>query len=238
MRRIKYLIDSGSSTTLLKKYIVYFFYLHLKKKERKKFINNYRNFYNKKKFTCDFFSQNTFDWINVLKSFKKKNFKYLEIGSFEGNSALFILNYFQTNSVHCVDPWTQFYKIKGSIEGYEDVSLEGVEKNFDENLKIYNGRFKKYKMTSEIFFRNNIIDFDIIYIDGSHLYEDVLRDCRSSWAILKKKGILILDDFFWKNYNKIEDNPARAINLFLSEIKDCYKVLRLSKFQLFIKKIK
>ena len=64
----------------------------------------------------------------------------------------------------------------------------------------------------------------------------MLKDCRSSWTNLKKNGILILDDFFWKNYDKIENNPAYAINIFLKEIENSFKIMRLSKFQLFLKK--
>ena len=40
------------------------------------------------------------------------------------------------------------------------------------------------------------------------------------------------------NYKEIENNPAHAINLFLKEINNCYKILCLSKFQLFIEKTK
>ena len=93
-------------------------------------------------------------------------------------------------------------------------------------------------MRSEVFFKDNVLEFDVIYIDGSHFAEDVLKDCRSSWVNLKKNGILILDDFFWKNYDKIENNPAYAINIFLKEINNAYKIICLSKFQLFIKKVK
>ncbi|MDB9768712.1 class I SAM-dependent methyltransferase [Candidatus Pelagibacter ubique] len=238
MNKFKYLIETRSSLRLFKEFLRYYFLFPFIKRKRKNFINDYRNFYNKKKYTLDFFSQNTFDWINVLERFKRKDFDYLEIGSFEGNSALFILNYFQTNSVHCVDPWIQLYKEKGSNEGYEDISIIDVEKNFDYNLKNYDGRFKKYKMKSDVFFKENINMFDVIYVDGSHFADDVLKDCRSSWACLKKNGILILDDFFWKNYKEIENNPAHVINLFLKEINNCYKILRLSKFQLFIEKTK
>tara|TARA_B110000090_G_scaffold6479_1_gene6731 strand:- start:41 stop:757 length:717 start_codon:yes stop_codon:yes gene_type:complete len=238
MSRVKYLISTGTSINLIIKYLTYYFLLFFIKKKRKNFINNYRKFYNKKNYTFDFFSQNTFDWINILDKFKKKDFNYLEIGSFEGNSALFILNYFQTNSVFCVDPWIQLNKDNGSNEGYEDISIRDIEKNFDQNLKPHEGRFKKKKMRSEVFFRENVLEFDVIYVDGSHFAEDVLKDCRSSWVNLKKNGILILDDFFWKNYDKIENNPAYAINIFLKEINNAYKIICLSKFQLFIKKIK
>ena len=138
----------------------------------------------------------------------------------------------------CVDPWEQLSKEQGSNEGYENIPIKNIENNFDENLEPYQGKFKKYKMMSEIFFQQNIFDFDVIYIDGSHLAEDVLKDCKSSWSFLKKDGILILDDFFWNNYDKIEHNPAYAINIFLKEIKNDYKIICLSKFQLFIRKIK
>jgi hypothetical protein len=100
MNRFKYLIETKSTLILFKEFLKYYFLFPFIKKKRKIFINNYRNFYNKKKYTLDFFSPNTFDWINVLERFRGKDFNYLEIGSFEGNSALFILNYFQTNSVH------------------------------------------------------------------------------------------------------------------------------------------
>ena len=236
MGRFKYLIKTGSSFNLIRKYLTYLCLLLVIKKKRKGFINNYRKFLNKKVYTFDFFSQNTYDWITVLKEFKEKKFNYLEIGSFEGNSALFVLNYFKTKSVFCVDPWKQLNTDEGSKEGYENVSIKDVEKNFDTNLKEYEGKFQKYKMRSEIFFKENKFEFDVIYIDGSHLADDVLKDCRSSWTNLKKNGILILDDFFWKNYDKIENNPAYAINIFLKEIENSFKIMRLSRFQLFLKK--
>ena len=138
MSRVKYLIITSTSINLIIKYLRYCFFLFFIKKKRKIFINNYRKYYNKKNYTFDFFSQNTFDWINILNKFKKKDFNYLEIGSFEGNSALFILNYFQTNSVFCVDPWIQ-------LEGNEDIAMKDKKKNFDQNLKPFEGRFKKKK---------------------------------------------------------------------------------------------
>jgi hypothetical protein len=55
--------------------------------------------------------------------------------------------------------------------------------------------------------------------------------------VLNKNGVIIFDDYFWKSYDKIESNPAYAINSFLKEINGQYKVLLLSKFQLFIKKL-
>lgn len=41
------------------------------------------------------------------------------------------------------------------------------------------------------------MNFDIIFIDGSHEYESVLMDITLFWKILKKGGIMILDDAQW-----------------------------------------
>jgi hypothetical protein len=237
MSKLIYLIATKANKKIffsyIKNFILNFFY----KRKRKIFINNYRNFLNTKKYTFDFFSQNTFDWARVLSGFKKKNFNYLEIGSFEGNSALFIFKFFNPMMVCCCDSWTPLTERDGSDEGYSDFDMPRVEKNFNYNLRDYQNRLKKYKMKSDQFFKKNQITFDIIYVDGSHFGEDVSKDCYSSWQILNKNGILIFDDYFWKSYTKIESNPAYAINRFLDSINGKYEVLYLSKFQLFIKKL-
>ena len=81
------------------------------------------------------------------------------------------------------------------------------------------------------------IQLDVIFIDGSHFADNVFKDCKNSWPILKKEGILILDDYFWKGYEKPEQNPAFAINKFLKEINEEYKIIKLTKFQLFLRKL-
>ncbi len=37
--------------------------------------------------------------------------------------------------------------------------------------------------------------FDIIYIDGSHMKNDVLEDAVLSWRLLKSGGLVIFDDY-------------------------------------------
>jgi len=237
MRKIKYLFSSRSNINLIKSYLIHSIKLKLKKKTRKNFIKEYQNFLLEKKITYDYFSRNTFDWYVVLDKFKNEKFKYLEIGSFEGNSALFVMKYFKNSNLVCVDQWKQLYEIDGKREGYEHLPIDSVEKNFDENLKNYTSRFIKMKTSSDLFFNKNNAMFDIIFVDGSHYAKDVWNDCLNSWAILKKNGILILDDYFWKGYDDLKDNPAFAINKFLKKIRKEYKVIKFSKFQLFLKKL-
>ena len=42
---------------------------------------------------------------------------------------------------------------------------------------------------------------------------------------------------FGKGYEKPEQNPAFAINKFLKEINEEYKIIKLTKFQLFLRKL-
>lgn len=238
MKKINYLFETKSNFNLIKSYLFHSLKLKIKKETRKNFINDYKIFLLEKKITYDFFSRNIFDWYKVLDKFKNKKFKYLEIGSFEGNSALFIIKYFKNSSLVCVDQWKQLHKRDGNREGYEHLPIDTIERNFDNNLKNYTRRFVKKKISSDLFFAKNDELFDIIFIDGSHYAKDVWNDCLNSWSILKINGILILDDFFWKGYENLQDNPAFAINKFLKRIKDEYKIIRLTKIQLFLKKIK
>ena len=49
-------------------------------------------------------------------------------------------------------------------------------------------------MTSDEFFLNNNDKFDIIFIDGLHQYEQVIKDVKNSLNCLTKNGIILLHD--------------------------------------------
>lgn len=50
------------------------------------------------------------------------------------------------------------------------------------------------RCTSDIFFENNNKNFDIIFIDGLHEYEQVKKDILNSLKFLNKDGIILLHD--------------------------------------------
>ena len=231
MKKLNYLIKCGANFDLIKSYLIHSLKSHFNKKERKDFIQNYKKVIEQKKISNDYFSRNTFDWIEVLKDYKDKKFDYLEIGSLEGNSAIFVLKNFKNCYLKCVDCWEELDQEADSYEGHKN------EENFDQNLINYSGRFEKNKMLSDLFFKKNSKFFDVIFVDGSHFADDVFKDFKNSWIILKKNGTLILDDYFWKGYKNLQQNPAFAINKFLKEINNEYKIIKLTKFQLFLKKL-
>ena len=51
-----------------------------------------------------------------------------------------------------------------------------------------------HRMTSDDFFKNNNEKFDIIFIDGLHEYEQVIKDIKNSVKFLSNNGMIILHD--------------------------------------------
>ena len=51
-----------------------------------------------------------------------------------------------------------------------------------------------HRMTSDEFFLLNKVNFDLIYIDGLHIYEQAIKDIKNSIKCLSKNGIIILHD--------------------------------------------
>jgi predicted O-methyltransferase YrrM len=182
-----------------------------------------------KKINNDYFSAHAYNFLFYLSKFKS-NFDYLEIGSYEGNSSIFVANSFKDSNITCVDNWT-------STEEYIDhIDFSIIEKNFDDNTKFYKN-INKIKKSSDEFFLINKKIFDIIYLDGHHLGSQVFRDCNNAWKFLKKDGYLICDDYIWQFYKNISDNPCYAINKFLKNIEGFFEIKKISNSQIFIKKI-
>ena len=134
----------------------------------------------------------------------------LEIGSYEGRSAIFFLNNFIDSNIDCIDTWS------GSDE-HENFDFSVIEKNFDTNTSAFqlNKRLKKFKMTSNEFFMTNSKKYDLIFVDGDHSSNQVKIDINNSWNILNKGGYLILDDYMWWFYKDLKKNPSSSINNFI-----------------------
>lgn len=198
-----------------------FFNSHRSKEKKifKKFISN-------KKFTHDFFSINCFNWQHLLKEKRIKN--YLEIGAFEGLSICFVNKNFRPKIIHAVDTW------KGSNEHGHETKFNIVKKNYKFNTRSLRN-LKNFKMTSDIFFKNNLgIKYDLIYIDGLHTKSQVNKDLVNSLKVSKKNTIIICDDFFWKFEDNFTTNlPIGAIIPFVKKNK--LRILGLSNNQIFLK---
>lgn len=227
LKKILFLKKSNASFNIIFLFLIMKIKNIIFKNKIKDFKKKNINFLKSKKITFDYFSSHSYYFHSVINDKAFKNI--LEIGSFEGNSSMFFARNLRNTKIFCVDSWI-------GTEEYKDLSFKSLEKNFDENIKEYSNIYK-FKCTSDEFFKNNKISFDLIYIDGYHKAEQVIKDFKNSWQFLNKEGIVIFDDYIWKFFDNMKDNPCFAINLCLNELRNQYKVLKVTNSQLFIKKI-
>jgi hypothetical protein len=155
-------------------------------------------------FRLDCFTSNSSNWENHLKEFKgKPHIHALEIGSFEGMSAIWQLENIltdPTSTITCIDIFVE--------ESYEEL--------FDSNIKATGVAYKvkKLKGSSEIMLRSlNLNQFDYVYIDGCHLPKCVLSDAVLSWDLIKKGGLLIFDDYLLLSLETPSEFRPTKINI-------------------------
>jgi methyltransferase family protein len=94
---------------------------------------------------------------------------------------------------HAVDPWTgEYYNDDGSRAEFLGGSrLEDFKHNLQDLIPI--GRVEYHKMKSTEFKLGVLAD--LVFIDGSHLYEDVKSDIAHAKTLVKKGGILAGHDY-------------------------------------------
>ena len=62
--------------------------------------------------------------------------------------------------------------------------------------------------TSDAFFLSNTETFDLVFIDGLHVYEQVLRDIRNALRLLTPRGIIVVHDCLQLNRAAVSPQPV------------------------------
>jgi hypothetical protein len=196
----------------------------------------FEHWFNNKSFTTDFASRNFQTWADIFAPIKEQALSILEIGSWEGRSAIFFLEFFAHSRLTCID----------TFEGGSDhvgnpvysQSLGRLEQRFDLNLSDYGGRCEKMKMRSlpalDKLAENGRL-FDLIYIDGCHSRDDVLLDSIMSWRILAQGGHIVWDDYLWEMDRPSRETPKQAIDTFLKLNRSCFTLLH-SESQIIVRR--
>jgi hypothetical protein len=102
--------------------------------------------------------------------------------------------------IDCVDPWTDGAFDDVCISG---VTAHGVKNRFHLNTDIAmknnpGATIFTHECTSTEYFKTDRrATYDMIYIDGSHIAKDVLRDAVCAFDYLKKGGVMVFDDYDW-----------------------------------------
>ena len=142
----------------------------------------------------------------------------VEVGSWKGASAITMCKALQKFNldctVYCIDTWLGAEEFWTTLSHTEDRDLmlkHGYPQIYYQFLSnIVHNNFQRYvlplPLPSNIAFsvlKHKNIQADLIYIDASHTYEDVLQDIKNYKQILKPKGIMFGDDFgAWPGVNR------------------------------------
>jgi predicted O-methyltransferase YrrM len=177
----------------------------------------YRSWFTGKEFTTDWTSGHFSTWRRMLSPLRDRSLRILEIGSWEGRSALFFLNFFPHSTIVCVDTF-----VGSSEETHRYLLKEGlaIEGCFDRNLADYARRVEKIKNRSAPALERMIAEgrkFDLIYIDGDHTYDGVMSDSTGAWGLVAAGGIIIWDDYRYGHQFAPKDRPKEAIDTFLRD---------------------
>lgn len=174
----------------------------------------------KYEFTNNWFENSKNIWEDLIPQVMPQ--KMLEIGSYEGASACYLIEKLaniQDIELHCIDTW------EGGIEhqdnGSAKTNMHEVEQRFSKNIDIAKSKCAKnaeitiHKGYSDLKLSSLIHNgksnyFDLIYIDGSHQAPDVLTDAVLAFKLLSVGGLLIFDDYLWSEPLPGGKDPIRS----------------------------
>jgi len=190
-------------------------------------------------FTVDWFSANIHCWTHYLKEFKgKPNLRFLEIGSYQGRSTVWLLENILTDDssiITCIDTF------EGSAEHNECNECKKDLKNlfdiFSHNISAFSNKVNIIRDKSQVALKRITEEYDFIYVDGDHKASAVIEDAILSFHLLKNGGMMIFDDYEWSCSKTLIDDPKPAIDAFMLIYADKIKVLLVNPHQVIIQKI-
>jgi len=182
-------------------------------------------------FTADWFSNSLPNFEKNLSGYRGRPVRFLEIGSFEGRSTVWLLQNILTHpasKIVCIDvafrpaffrnvrkvlgsqPWWKRFARVEALAGQSVALLPTLPANA----------------------------FDFIYVDGSHSDTAVLQDAVLSFSLLKEGGVIGFDDYLWDNpeHNRF-GTPKIAIDAFTSVYAHQIETLTLD-YQAWFRKVK
>jgi predicted O-methyltransferase YrrM len=145
-------------------------------------------------YTADWFSHNVENWSRWLIEFRgKPAVRALEVGSWEGRSAVWLLKHILTGdgaSLDCVD-----YGHRADV--------------FAANTAPWSDRVTMHRGGSYWILPQLKGEYDLIYLDGAHEPYGAMRDAALAWPKLKVGGLLIFDDYLFL-HETVDPNRGRA----------------------------
>lgn len=192
---------------------------------------------NEYEFTQDWFHWAPSVWEQLVPLLPERK-RFLEIGSFEGRSAVWAVeNMMEDGGIFvAIDTW------QGGEE-HSEIAMLRVEDRFEHNVAVLKEKFPdrrvaKMKMQSYLAFGylNEGKQFDFVYIDGSHIAKDVLADACMAWPLLKSGGVMAFDDYLWGDAKDALHRPKLAVDAFVNLYSEHLKIVHMG-YQFVIQKV-
>lgn len=134
----------------------------------------------------------------------------IEVGSWKGSSAIAMAKSLQTlgitATIICVDTWLgglNQWTVKGNdwsihpflVNGYPSVYYQFFSNMIHAEVSDYILPIPNTSINVARYLQSKQIQADMVYIDGSHEYEDVYQDLNHYYPLVKKGGIIWGDDW-------------------------------------------
>ncbi|KAH9942988.1 glycosyl transferase [Epithele typhae] len=170
--------------------------------------------------TQDWFSGHKPSWLHYFRSVSSPTPRALEIGSWEGRSAVFTLT-------ELCQPGSELV----CIDHFDLMGTDAGQKRFrclTHNLSLAAGTGKSFRIISEFSVPGlmRLLEeemdaatpgFDWLYIDGSHEASDTFLDGELAWRLARKGAVMVFDDYGWgREPEDSVHHPKRGIDTFLT----------------------
>jgi hypothetical protein len=187
-------------------------------------------------FTADWFHRNEVLWRKIMDPMVgKPDLNFLEIGSYEGMSAVWVLDNVLTHDtarLTCIDKFIDYRW------GWMQIKGDEVRARFKDNIAKSGAGHKVTLVESfsqEVLRTFPLNSFDFIYVGASHRACDALEDMVLCWRLLKVGGGMIIEDY-GKPFPSPKDGPKPAYDAFSEIFADQIETVA-KDFQVFIRKL-
>lgn len=169
----------------------------------------------KYQFTNTWFVNNIPIWEQVLSFFKDKPAQFLELGSYEGQSACWVLDNILTHpdsKLYCCDPFL------GSVEHTAYGNTSTLYDRFVSNIQPHKNKVVICRGFSHEVLKTTLLKtrkFHMIYVDADHYSYTALEDAVLAFKLLHDGGIMIFDDYEWKAGYSEDHSPKKGVDAFI-----------------------
>lgn len=144
-----------------------------------------------------------------------------EVGSYIGYSAIKMAEFCKAEnivdaSIVCIDPWldvSNHVDYDNRVHGYSSVYhkfLHNVKTHGHEDIII---PLPLPALSAYRYLRYADVKADLIYIDGSHDYDDVYIDVSRYYTLLNEGGMIFGDDWTWEGVREGVQDVCRDYNI-------------------------